>query len=108
MSHLYGVLGIAASADRLKIKSAFRSLAKTCHPDMQGGDEVRFKAICQAYTILADPARRAAYDAACEAERAQVRAGSRRRWASALATMSASFTVTFSSGMALAGWLLGA
>lgn len=99
MSHLYGVLGVAPGADRAVVKSAFRSLAKTCHPDLQGGDERRFKEIAHAYAILVNPARRAAYDAE--------RAGMRRRLAGVAATMAASFTVTVGSGVMVAGWLLG-
>jgi curved DNA-binding protein CbpA len=103
MSHLYGVLGVAPTADRIAVKSAFRSLAKMCHPDMQGGDELRFKEIAHAYTTLVNPGRRAAYDAQC----ATVRAGARRRMAAVVATMAASFTLTVGSGVAVAGWLLG-
>ena len=104
MPHLYGVLGVATSAHRCEIKSAFWSLAKRCHPDIQGGNEMRFKEISQAYAILANPARRAAYDAEC----ARMRADVRRRWTGVMATMAASFVLTFGSGMAVAGWLLGA
>jgi DnaJ-class molecular chaperone len=101
---LYGVLGIAPNADSARVKRAFRSLAKACHPDLQGGSDGRFKEISQAYATLVDPQRRAAYDAHC----ALVRAGTRRRLAAAIATMAASFMLTVGSGVAVAGWLLGA
>ena len=104
MPHFYGVLGIATDADSAQVKTAFRSLAKTCHPDLRGGDGEHFREIILAYETLADPARRAAYDALC----AQVRAGARRRLATAVATMAASFALTVGSGVAVAGWLLGA
>jgi DnaJ-class molecular chaperone len=104
MAHYYGVLGIATDADRAQVKTAFRNLAKTCHPDLRGGDEARFRQISLAYATLADPARRAAYDVQC----AQVRAGARLRLAAAAATMAASFALTVGSGVAVAGWLLGA
>jgi DnaJ-class molecular chaperone len=104
MPHFYGVLGIAANADYAQVKTAFRSLAKTCHPDLHGGNAVRFREISQAYATLADPARRAAYDVQC----AQVRAGMRRRIAGAVATMATSFALSVGSGVAVAGWLLGA
>src|SRR5262245_10746293 len=104
MSHLYGVLGIAATADRAEVKTAFRSLAKTCHPDLQGGNERRFREINEAYATLANPVRRAAYDAQC----ARLRARARRRVAAVVATMTTSFMLTVSSGVAVAGWLLGA
>jgi DnaJ-class molecular chaperone len=103
MPHLYGVLGIATNANRAEVKSAFRSLAKSCHPDVQGGNELRFKEISHAYSTLVHPARRAVYDAQC----AQARAGARRRLAGTVATLAASFMLTISSGVAVAGWLLG-
>jgi curved DNA-binding protein CbpA len=104
MSHLYGILGVSPKADRAAVKSAFRSLAKRCHPDMQGGDELRFKEVANAYATLVNPTRRAAYDAQC----ALLRARGRRQVAAVIATMAASFGLTLGSGMAVAGWLLGA
>jgi DnaJ-class molecular chaperone len=104
MPHFYGVLGIASNADKTQVKVAFRNLAKTCHPDVQGGEAARFKEISQAYATLVNPGRRAAYDAQC----AQARAYARRRFAGAMATMAASFAATVGSGVAVAGWLLGA
>jgi curved DNA-binding protein CbpA len=80
---LYGVLGIAPNADSARVKRAFRSLAKACHPDLQGGSDGRLKEISQAYATLVDPQRRAAYDAHC----ALVRANTRRRLAAAIATI---------------------
>jgi len=103
MAYYYGVLGIATDADHTQVKTAFRTLAKTCHPDLQGGDEERFREISLAYATLADPTRRAVYDVKC----ARLRAGARRRLAAA-ATMTASFALTVGSGVAVAGWLLGA
>jgi curved DNA-binding protein CbpA len=104
MPHFYGVLGIEPDADHAQVKTAFRNLAKTCHPDLRGGDERRFMEINLAYATLVDPVRRAAYDAQC----ARVRSGARRRFAGAVATMAASFALTVGSGVAVAGWLLGA
>ncbi len=104
MPHFYGVLGIAPDADHDQVKTAFRTLAKACHPDLRGGDGRRFREISLAYATLADPVRRAAYDAHCAWERA----GARRRLAEAAATMAASFSLTVGSGVAVAGWLLGA
>jgi DnaJ-class molecular chaperone len=104
MPHLYGVLGVAVDADGAQVKSAFRALAKTCHPDVTKGSEARFVEISSAYATLVNPARRAAYDAQC----AQVRAHARRRLAGVMATMAASFMLAVSSVVAVAGWLLGA
>src|ERR671934_1719496 len=61
----YDVLGVERTADESELKSAFRKLAMQWHPDRNPGDkssEVRFKEINEAYEILKDPDRRAAYD----------------------------------------------
>lgn len=61
----YEVLGIARTADDKEIKSAFRKLAKELHPDRNPGDdeaERKFKEINEAYEILKDQQKRAAYD----------------------------------------------
>src|SRR5436190_6813700 len=61
----YELLGIQRGADEAAIKAAYRSLAKECHPDRHNGcrdQEARFKAISEAYDVLKDPQKRAAYD----------------------------------------------
>ncbi len=61
----YETLGITREAGEREIKSAFRKLAKECHPDRNNGDpdsEQRFKEVNEAYEALKDPQRRAAYD----------------------------------------------
>jgi molecular chaperone DnaJ len=61
----YDVLGVNRGAGDADIKSAFRRLAKECHPDTCNGDpdaERRFKEANEAYEALKDPQRRAAYD----------------------------------------------
>jgi molecular chaperone DnaJ len=61
----YDLLGIQRGADEAAIKAAYRRLAKECHPDRQGGcknAEAQFKAINEAYDVLKDPQKRAAYD----------------------------------------------
>ena len=61
----YELLGIQRGADDGTIKSAYRRMAKECHPDRHGGcpeQEARFKAISEAYDCLKDPQKRAAYD----------------------------------------------
>lgn len=62
---LYETLGVSRSADEGELKSAFRKLAMKYHPDRNPGDaeaENQFKEINQAYEILKDPQKRAAYD----------------------------------------------
>lgn len=60
---LYEVLQVSPGAHPLIITKAFRLLAALYHPDNQHtGDEEAFKQLAQAYRILSDPVRRAAYD----------------------------------------------
>src|SRR5437868_8235588 len=61
----YDLLGIQRGADDAAIKAAYRRLAKEHHPDRKNGckeSEARFKAINEAYDVLTDPQKRAAYD----------------------------------------------
>jgi molecular chaperone DnaJ len=61
----YELLGIQRGADDAAIKAAYRRLAKECHPDRHNGcpqQEARFKAVSEAYDVLKDPQKRAAYD----------------------------------------------
>ena len=89
MRNLYQVLGTTAQADDSQLKSAYRNLAKTYHPDINAGNrraEVRFKELNQAYEVLRDPGARAAYDAFL----ADKQTGARRRIGNAALTVSAS------------------
>src|SRR5262245_2070775 len=61
----YDILGVSRDADDKELKNAFRKLAKQHHPDARPGDktaEHKFKEINEAYDILKDPQKRAAYD----------------------------------------------
>jgi len=60
----YEVLGISRNATDEEIKKAFRKLAFQYHPDHNHGDGAadRFKEINEAYEVLSDPDKRAAYD----------------------------------------------
>src|SRR3954469_18379219 len=61
----YEVLGVSRTVSETEVKSAFRKLAMTYHPDKNPGDktaELKFKEINEAYQVLSDPQKRAAYD----------------------------------------------
>src|ERR1700743_882483 len=61
----YETLEVERNADDAKLKAAFRKLAMKWHPDKNPGDaqsEVRFKEINEAYEVLKDGDKRAAYD----------------------------------------------
>ena len=64
MTDLYAILGVSPSASTADIKSAYRKLARQCHPDVSASPDAnaRFARINEAYHILIDPLRRAAYD----------------------------------------------
>ncbi len=65
MQDYYDVLGVSRDASRSEIKAAFRDLARDTHPDANPGDaaaETRFREIAEAYEVLSDANRRAAYD----------------------------------------------
>src|ERR1700740_1935636 len=61
----YEMLGVPRGADDATIKAGYRRLAKEHHPDRHNGcsdKEAHFKAINEAYDVLKDPQKRAAYD----------------------------------------------
>lgn len=61
----YEVLGVSRSATAAEIKNAYRKLAVQYHPDKNAGDkasEHKFKEINQAYEVLKDEKKKAAYD----------------------------------------------
>ena len=60
----YTVLGVPRDASEAEVKKAYRRLAMEHHPDRNksAGAEERFKEITEAYEVLRDPDRRAAYD----------------------------------------------
>lgn len=60
----YEVLGLKKTATEEDIKKAYRKLAKKYHPDVnkEAGAEEKFKEINEAYEILSDEQKRAAYD----------------------------------------------
>lgn len=60
----YEVLGVSRDASQEDIKKAFRRLARQYHPDVNRSPdaESRFKEINEAYEVLSDEQKRAAYD----------------------------------------------
>jgi molecular chaperone DnaJ len=61
----YDILGVQRNASEQDLKSAFRKLAKEHHPDRNPDDtsaEQKFKELNEAYEVLKDPQKRAAYD----------------------------------------------
>jgi molecular chaperone DnaJ len=61
----YDILSVARSADADELKRSYRKLAMQYHPDRNPGDksaEQRFKDISEAYDVLKDDQKRAAYD----------------------------------------------
>ena len=60
----YEVLGVSRSASEGELKSAFRNLARQYHPDVsdESNAEEKFKEINEAYAVLSDSDKRAAYD----------------------------------------------
>lgn len=60
----YETLGVSRNATEAEIKSAYRRLARTHHPDMDksAGAAEKFKEISEAYQVLSDPQKRKTYD----------------------------------------------
>ncbi len=61
----YELLGVARDVDAAELKRAFRKKAMQYHPDRNPGDaeaEAKFKELNEAYEVLKDPDKRAAYD----------------------------------------------
>jgi len=60
----YDELGISPDASAARVRRAFRGLARRYHPDRAGPEGTRrFQDILEAYRVLSDRERRAAYDA---------------------------------------------
>ena len=84
----YEVLQVRPGADAEVIRAAYRVLARKFHPD-HGGDPILMVALNDAWDVLGDPVRRAAYDAS-RAEARLPRDSAARNWPSAAGTSTAS------------------
>ena len=72
----YAVLGVGREADLLRIRQAYRRLARRLHPDLNPNDRIieeRFRQIQRAFEVLGDSERRAEYDRRGGAEPAPAR-----------------------------------
>ncbi|PIM99946.1 hypothetical protein CDL12_27550, partial [Handroanthus impetiginosus] len=60
----YSVLGVSRNASKSEIKSAYRKLARSYHPDVNKEPEAeqKFKEVCNAYEVLSDDEKRSIYD----------------------------------------------
>lgn len=66
MADPYEILGVSSSASEAEIRSAYRTLAKKHHPDLNPGNsaaEDTFKKVAGAYDLLGDPEKRKRFDA---------------------------------------------
>uniref|UniRef100_A0A803MWZ8 Uncharacterized protein n=1 Tax=Chenopodium quinoa TaxID=63459 RepID=A0A803MWZ8_CHEQI len=63
-SDFYSILGVSRNASKSDIKSAYRKLARSYHPDVnkEPGAEQKFKDISNAYEVLSDDEKRSIYD----------------------------------------------
>lgn len=64
-NNYYQILGLNKDSDEKQIKTAYRRLALTYHPDKNPGDKTcleKFKKITEAYGVLIDPVKRKEYD----------------------------------------------
>src|SRR5437868_14090469 len=65
MADFYNTLGVSRNASDADIKTAYRKLAMTFHPDRNNGSkdaEEKFMAITEAYDVLRDPDKRVLHD----------------------------------------------
>jgi curved DNA-binding protein CbpA len=65
MTTAYDILGVPRNASNETIRTAFRTAAKACHPDLNVGDptaELQIRVVITAYEILKNAHKRAAYD----------------------------------------------
>lgn len=95
----YKTLGVPRDADTATITKAFRKLARKSHPDLNKdkGADVRFKAVAEAYGVLKNPDKRAAYDNPAPPAEEAVR-GQRQRAAQSAQSDLADLLAAFARG----------
>lgn len=76
-SDYYSILGVSRNASKSEIKTAYRKLARSYHPDVnkEPGAEQKFKDISNAYEVLSDDEKKSIYDKYGEAGLKGVGAG---------------------------------
>lgn len=71
----YKLLGVTPAVNRGEIKRAYRRLARQHHPDLNAqAQDAQIKRLNEAYAVLSDPQKRAAYDELRRRERERVEA----------------------------------
>ena len=77
----YAILGVSPGASEGEVKRAYRRLARLHHPDVQGdvARDDQIKRLNEAYAVLGDSKRRAAYDVQLRQERRRAEEARRQR-----------------------------
>jgi len=75
MLDYYAILEVSSSASTSEIKKSYRRLARLHHPDLnQDARDTQIKRLNEAYEVLRDPKKRAAYDMQCREKQQQAEA----------------------------------
>ena len=75
MPDYYAILEVSPTATTAEIKRSYRRLARLHHPDLnKQAQDTHIKRLNEAYKVLRDPVKRAAYDEQCAEEKRQAAA----------------------------------